>query len=251
MNNLVLTDRHTIDVVNNKFSLNNSTIDVSDVAYVRYRFEDFSLPDTLDYIGNSIKKFYLSSHLIEVNLSEHSGDDINNICDTFENVIAFLYIDVDDIDVDRGCLSEQKILLLKHFKECDAFVERVMLKDKSSSLYTISGNRIRESVANLLGISTSDIGFCQSPLSLCDGNCCLTAERARKLSAEYNEFDSASLPSSNHEFKNGNNCGCIKYHVVTNPLTFNEKLKDLSAKKDGTGSTRVSKPKGIAVLKSW
>lgn len=251
MNNLVLTDRHRVDVVNERFSLNNSNVNIKDVAYVRYRFEDFSLPDTIDYIRGMIKKFYLSSHLIEVKLSEHCGDDINNICDTFENVIAFLYIDVDDIDVENESLSELKLDLLNKFKDSNAFVERVMLKDKSSSLYTISGNRIREQVANLLNMDNSDIGFCQSPLSLCDGNCCLNAERARKLSAAYNEYDSAALPSSNHEFKNGNNCGCIKYRIVSEDILFKGKVEIKNSNKSKTSENKVKKLKGLEVLSNW
>ena len=251
MNNLVLTDKYRIDVANGKFKLNGNNINVSDVAYIRYRFEDYSLSDTLDYLKATIKKFYLSSHLIEVKLSEHCGDDINSICDELDNVIAFLYIDVDDIDVENESLSEHKLELLKQFKDSGAFVERVMLKDKSSSLYTISGNRLREQVSELLGVKTEDIGFCQSPLSLCDGNCCLTAERARRLSAMYNEYDSASLPSSNHELKNSNNCGCIKHHIIENDLILDKASSEVSVKKEISNVVNIKKSKGIREIIAW
>lgn len=243
MENLVLTGLFDIKVVNSKFSLYGETVNISDVAYVRYRLDSFDSDEVDEYIGKIIKKFSVSSHLIEVPLSETSGADIERITNRYENVIPFLYIDITDDDVEKYSLSSEKLSLLDKFKESGAFVERVMLKDKSTSLYTISGNKIREQVAKLLEMSSSDIGFCQSPLSLCDGNCCLTAERARKLSAQYNECDSASLPSANHEFKNDNNCACIKHTLVTCDLV------DIADKKTKAVKTaKVSEPKEKKVV---
>lgn len=253
MENLVLIGLFDIKVVNNKFSLYGETVNINDVAYVRYRLNSFNSDEVDEYIGNTIKKFNVSSHLIEVPLSETSGDDIERITNRYENVIPFLYIDITDDDVEKYSLSSEKLSLLDKFKESGAFVERVMLKDKSSSLYTISGNKIREQVAKLLEMSSSDIGFCQSPLSLCDGNCCLTAERARKLSAQYNECDSASLPSANHEFKNDNNCACIKHTLVTCDLVdiADKKPKAVKASEPKEKKVVLPKKKGIQVPVNW
>ena len=256
MNNLVLTGLFDIKVVDNKFSLYGETVNISDVAYVRYRLDRFDSEEVDNYIERIIKKFNLSSHLIEVPLSETSGADIDRITEKFDNVIPFLYLDVTDEDVENYSLSDGKIELLNKFKESGAFVERVMLRDKSTSLYTISGNKIREQVAKLLEMGSADIGFCQSPLSLSDGNCCLTAERARKLSAQYNECDSASLPSANHEFKNENNCACIKHTLVTSDLMdiADKKPKAVkSAKSSETKEKNVTLPKkkGIQVPLNW
>lgn len=253
MENLVLTGLFDIKVVNNKFSLYGETVNINDVAYVRYRLNSFNSDEVDEYIGKIIKKFSVSSHLIEVPLSETSGADIERITNRYENVIPFLYIDITDDDVERYSLSSEKLSLLDKFKESCAFVERVMLKDKSSSLYTISGNKIREQVAKLLEMSSSDIGFCQSPLSLCDGNCCLTAERARKLSAQYNECDSASLPSANHEFKNDNNCACIKHTLVTCDLVdiADKKSKSSKVSEPKEKKAVLPKKKGIQVPVNW
>ena len=253
MENLVLTGLFDIKVVNNKFSLYGETVNINDVAYVRYRLNSFNSDEVDEYIGKIIEKFNVSSHLIEVPLSETSGADIERITNRYENVIPFLYIDITDDDVERYSLSSEKLSLLDKFKESGAFVERVMLKDKSSSLYTISGNKIREQVAKLLEMSSSDIGFCQSPLSLCDGNCCLTAERARKLSAQYNECDSASLPSANHEFKNDNNCACIKHTLVTCDLVdiADKKPKTAKASEQKEKKVVLPKKKGIQVPVNW
>ena len=256
MENLVLTGLFDIKVVNNKFSLYGETVNINDVAYVRYRLNSFDSDDVDEYIGDIIEKFNVSSHLIEVPLSETSGADIERITNRYENVIPFLYIDITDDDVEKYSLSSEKLSLLDKFKESGAFVERVMLKDKSSSLYTISGNKIREQVAKLLEMSSSDIGFCQSPLSLCDGNCCLTAERARKLSAQYNECDSASLPSANHEFKNDNNCACIKHTLVTCNLVdiADKKPKAVKTAKASEAKEKkvvLPKKKGIQVPVNW
>lgn len=95
-------------------------------------------------------------------LSLTAGADIDRITEKFDNVIPYLYLDIEDEDVDRHSLSDDKIELLNKFKESGAFVERVMLRDKSTSLYTISGNKIREQVASILEMSSFDIGFCQS-----------------------------------------------------------------------------------------
>ena len=256
MENLVLTGLFDIKVVNNKFSLYGETVNINDVAYVRYRLNSFSSDEVDEYIGDIIEKFNVSSHLIEVPLSETSGADIERITNRYENVIPFLYIDITDDDVEKYSLSSEKLSLLDKFKESGAFVERVMLKDKSSSLYTISGNKIREQVAKLLEMNSSDIGFCQSPLSLCDGNCCLTAERARKLSAQYNECDSASLPSANHEFKNDNNCACIKHTLVTCDLVdiADKKPKAVKTAKSSEPKEKnvtLPKKKGIQVPVNW
>lgn len=256
MENLVLTGLFDIKVVNNKFSLYGETVNINDVAYVRYRLNSFNSDGVDEYIGNTIKKFNVSSHLIEVPLSETSGDDIERITNRYENVIPFLYIDITDDDVEKYSLSSEKLSLLDKFKESGAFVERVMLKDKSSSLYTISGNKLREQVAKLLEMNSSDIGFCQSPLSLCDGNCCLTAERARKLSAQYNECDSASLPSANHEFKNDNNCACIKHTLVTCDLVDiadkkPKAVKTAKAFEQKEKKVVLPKKKGIQVPVNW
>lgn len=256
MENLVLTGLFDIKVVNNKFSLYGETVNINDVAYVRYRLNSFNSEEVDEYIGKIIEKFSVSSHLIEVPLSETSGADIERITNRYENVIPFLYIDITDDDVEKYSLSSEKLSLLDKFKESDAFVERVMLKDMSSSLYTISGNKIREQVAKLLEMNSSDIGFCQSPLSLCDGNCCLTAERARKLSAQYNECDSASLPSANHEFKNDNNCACIKHTLVTCDLVdiADKKPKAVKTAKASEQKEKkevLPKKKGIQVPVNW
>lgn len=256
MENLVLTGLFDIKVVNNKFSLYGETVNINDVAYVRYRLDSFNSDEVDEYIGKIIEKFNVSSHLIEVPLSETSGADIERITNRYENVIPFLYIDVTDDDVERYSLSTEKLGLLDKFKESGAFIERVMLKDKSSSLYTISGNKIREQIAKLLEMNSSDIGFCQSPLSLCDGNCCLTAERARKLSAQYNECDSASLPSANHEFKNDNNCACIKHTIVTCDLVDiadkkPKAVKTAKASEPKEKKVAIPKKKGIQVPVNW
>ena len=60
----------------------------------------------------------------------------------------------------------------------------------------------------------------------------------------------ASLPSANHEFKNGNNCGCIKHTIVTNDLT------DIQDKKAKTAEIKekkavTPKKKGIQIPLSW
>lgn len=254
MNNLVLTGLFEIKIVNNKFSLYGTTVNINDVAYVRYRLDSFNNESVDEYIEKMIKKFNVSSHLIEVPLSLTAGADIDRITEKFDNVIPYLYLDIADEDVDRHSLSDDKIGLLNKFKESGAFVERVMLRDKSTSLYTISGNKIREQVASILEMSSFDIGFCQSPLSLCDGNCCLTAERARKLSAQYNECDSAALPSANHEFKNENNCGCIKHTIVKDDL-LGMKEKETKVKNKDTEpkgkKAVVAKKRGIPSIINW
>ena len=127
MNNLVLTGLFEIKVVNNKFNLYGNTVSINDVAYVRYRLESFNSEEVDNYIEKMIKKFNVSSHLIEVYLSETSGEDINRITERFDNVIPFLYLDIDDTDVENYNLYDRKLELLKKFKDSGAFVERVML----------------------------------------------------------------------------------------------------------------------------
>ena len=109
MENLVLTGLFDIKVVSNKFSLYGETVNINDVAYVRYRLNSFNSDEVDEYIGKIIKKFSVSSHLIEVPLSETSGADIERITNRYENVIPFLYIDITDDDVEKYSLSSEKL----------------------------------------------------------------------------------------------------------------------------------------------
>lgn len=62
MNNLVLTGLFEIKIVNNKFSLYGTTVNINDVAYVRYRLDSFNSESVDEYIEKMIKS--LMYHLI-------------------------------------------------------------------------------------------------------------------------------------------------------------------------------------------
>ena len=91
-------------------------------------------------------------------------------------------------------------------------IDRIMLKDLSSSLCFVTVSNLKNEIIKELNIKESDIGVCMSPLSN-NGEQCLSALKARELMAKYVEIENVAIPTLNHEGMNGG-CGCIRYFEI-------------------------------------
>lgn len=205
---IVLTGTHTIGTdTYGKFMVQDTKVSIKEVPFVRYRFTEYNDKE-LEYIKSMKNKFKYSSHMVEITLGEDTRDIIERL-EQISNLIKFVYIPVDDTDVLEG-LREEKFDLLANIS--DKSFDRLMLKDKSSTLDVVAATRIKKELLSVIKLGNiDDIGVCSSPLSFDGKNACLTALKARELSAEYAETDEVALPSANHECMNC--CGCIRYYV--------------------------------------
>lgn len=239
---IVLTDTHTIGVDSyGKFMVQDIKVSIKEVPFVRYRFLEYNEKD-MEYIKMMKKKFNYSSHMAEININEDTADIIKRL-ESIDNLIKFVYVAVDDNEVDEG-FSEEKLELVEKLE--DSFYDRLMLKDESNSLHAVAATRLKKQLSDIVtDIELADIGVCSSPLSFDGKNACLTAVKARELSAEYAENDEVALPSANHECMSC--CGCIRYHVFTGNVAapISKSGNSSGEPKTKSKSTTPSKPKGI------
>lgn len=230
---VVLTDKHKINLDRyNKFMLGENKISIKDVPFVRYRFDKYNEED-IQYIKDMKKIFIYSSHMIEILLGEDTTDVINAIDNNLPYTIRFVYIPIDDGDISNG-IKDSKLEQLNNISEL--FIDRLMIKDIGSKLDAITANRIKKQFADVINTDAGDIGVCSSPLSFTGDNACLTALRARELSAEYAEHDEVALPTANHECMN--TCGCIRYAVISEDTPIMEGGQKESSVKSSKRSVR-------------
>ncbi len=216
ISNLVLTGTYNIGITNEKMMLNGNKNDIKDIPFIRYRFEDYA-DDKLDYIKSMQSKFKYSAHLAEVYVKEGFIEEVKNLKEKLNNIIVFLYIPITNEDVTADGISENTENLLYDLVDANLDVDRVMLKDLSSSLFTVVANKMKKRITEILGCQISDVGICCSPLSVFDGNACLTAMKARELSAIYND-NPVAVPSEKHECKNDHGCCCIRHFIVNSDI---------------------------------
>lgn len=244
---VVLTDTWRVDLDSHlRFNLNDQKISIKSVPFVRYRFSEYTDRE-IEYIKEMKKKFKYSIHMAEVELCKNIDNVLDKLNSAIENLVIYVYIPVTDDDVKEGLgggkLSLIRLLVNKKY-------ERIMLKDKSTSLDFITAEQFKKQVAQILvDIKPNEIGICQSPLSFEEGNSCLTAIKAREIAAEYAERDDIALPSANHQCMN--TCGCIRYVVIDKDLVIEQKKieikegKKLEESENKKKSISKKKIKGI------
>lgn len=245
---ICLTDTHRIELDKyGKFVVDGIKIALKDVPFVRYRFSQYGQKE-IDYIKEMKSKFVHSAHLAEVNFSENVNTDLE-LLDTVDRVIKFLYIPITDNEVLNG-FSAEALELLNNLD--DTSLDRIMLKDNSNTLHTLSSNKLKKQITDkLVSLKNyKDIGVCQSPLSFDGSNACLTAIRARDLAANYSDNEDMALPSANHECMN--TCGCIRYIVVGKDILKSDLEKTTkSTSKDTTKSTSKAAKKKFKGILKW
>ena len=138
--------------------------------------------------------------------------------------------------------------------ESGVVIDRIMLKDNTITMDTLASIRMKKNVYELFGEQLEggkdykDIGICQSPLSFSDGNACLTAIRARELSAKYSNDEELALPSANHECMN--TCGCIRYMVIDKDIK-NDNIKVVPKEKKTSNNTNKPSKKKVKGMVMW
>ena len=245
---IVLKDKYNLNVnAANKIKLGENIVSIEkDIPFVRYRFNSYTDVD-FNYILATMNKFSYSTHLIEIQLNENAAQTLAYITNNIKNIAKFLYIDVTDEDVARCSLSAE---VLNLFTQVSGYsIDRIMLKDKSTTLDTLSAKKIIDNLSKQSGISKDNFGVCSSPLSFGDW-CCLTAVRARELMTIYSAIADVALPSANHQCMNCS--GCIRYFTVESDTEVILDSKTSEKKKKSNESNSESnekKPKATKVNK--
>lgn len=220
---IVLTN--TIDIrFNKKNSFKYKDEDLNEVyefkqqeiPAVRYRFNAYTLKEIV-YIKNSLQKFRYSVHIAEVNLSECCVDYIEKLVELKE-VAVFLYFDITKENVVTKTFNESQRKVLGTLKDtCLDKIERIMMRDVDGVLHMMVARPLILSLANLLGLDKSKIGYCSCAFSA-NGLCCLTAERARDIAARYSSNSNFAIATNAVEGKNiehQNGCYCIRHILIT------------------------------------
>lgn len=241
---IALKDKHIVNLDSyGRLWINNDTkVSLKEIPFVRYKFNQYTT-DELKYILDMRKKFKHSVHMVEIPLDENILDYLNILKDV-DHLVRYIYIPIYDDDVVNG-LNEETVSLIKKLLDYDTEIDRIMIKDNSSTLDNIRSLRLKKQIADILKINMNGIGICNSPLSFDSRNACLTAVKARELAAKYHhEDDLIALPSANHETMN--TCGCIRYY------TINHDIIPLTAYKNNTNKTNNTKPRSsVRTIAKW
>ena len=248
---IVVTGEYNIGMNSNKkICIDGNTLSVEkDIPFIRYRLDNYT-ESTLSYIEKTMAQFSLSTHLAEIKLDSNSFNVLTMLSNKFSNLAKYIYVDITEEEVLNKLLSEDKVLLLSQLTSFK--IDRLMLKDKSTSLDTVTARAIIKQLSSRLGYQENNIGVCSSPLSFSE-LACLTAVKARELMSIYSSVADVALPSANHQCMNC--CGCIRYMTVNSdvvapadPKPFGASKKEAKPKNDSddTSATKekaVSKPK--------
>jgi len=232
---IVLSGCHRIELdKSGKFNCGDTKVSIKEVPFVRYRFEQYTEKE-IEYIGKMLDKFKFSTHLAEIQLSDKSYEELTLIKSKTDSVATYIYVPITDEVVANG-LSDETISMIEkaNMKEYD----RVMLKDNSSTLYNVPAIKIKKVIAGKTGVDYRQIGICSSPLSFNEGEACINAVRARRLSAEYARSYEVALPSANHECMN--ECGCIRHYEIRTDVLLSESDRARGKRKSGRTSSSNS-----------
>ena len=253
VSNIVFKGRYNVGVNSQgRLMINGERSSIKEVPFVRYRFNSYS-EDDIEFILEQANKFKYSVHLVELELSgdiEEQYRLIKGSLDGKLDVGIYIYVPIDDTDLIDG-ISEEKLDWIELLGDIE--YDRLMIKDKSTSMFLEGANRVKREISEILGINEVDIGICSSPLSF-DGNACLTAVKARELMAIYGKSDEVSIPSANHECMN--TCGCMRHMVVESDISMPENRgsksvvvgEGVSKKKKVSSGSKKSKGVKIKVM---
>lgn len=238
--------KHSIGVRDNKVEIDGNTLDINkEIPFVRYNLGEMAEPE-IDYIKSMKEKFKASTHLVEINAEDNPNliDTVKNVRESLNNVAVYVYFNITDDNVESKSLAYTMLEEIKALK--NVAVDRIMFKDKTTTLDTVTSENLIKQASKESGIAISTFGICSSPLSFGD-NACLTAIKARELMSKYSEIADVALPSANHQCMNC--CGCIRYINVTSDIEAPpEKVKKAKTNK-GTASSKDPSNKNTGVNK--
>ena len=232
---LLIKNRCKIELNNKgKFGVHNQNLSgqelsFKDVPLVRFDIGEYTQED-VQYINEMMKKFSVSTPVIQVRLDEKIVNNVN-IVNCFEKIAKLLYINVNDTDVLNKGLSAETMQLVG--LAASAKWDRVIIVDKTLSMTPTNVIPIIEQLSYTFGVSMDNIGICESPLSF-NGRGCMPAVVARELMSMYGpDADNVPVPSANHQDKY---CGCIQYIVIE---------QDTVVIPDTTGNKKDKAPKKV------
>jgi hypothetical protein len=239
---------HKIGITNKKVKIGETVLNIEkEIPFVRYKFNTYTETE-IAYIKDMKQKFNKSTHLVEVRLGFDTTGAIRNIKESTGKIAVFVYMDVEDSEVEAGELSDDKVLNLNNIDGQQ--IDRLMLVDKTSTLDAVTAKSFIKKVSKITGIAESNIGICSSPLSFGE-LACLTAVKAREIMSKYSEIADVALPSANHQ--NLTSCGCIRFIMVTEDIPAPPETTKGKTKKnmvEDKTSTEDSKPKAKKVKKN-
>lgn len=231
----MMTGRHNVGVNSyGKITLEkDNKISIKDVPSVRYRIEDVNEFDT-EYIKEMMDKFKLSVHVLEVDPYNNGSVALwTKIVQTGMKVAVILRLVVTDNEVTNGFDYNMKDWMESM---SGLRVDRVVMKDNSSMLYTVAARNLKKQIASAMKIKENMIGICCSPLTNSE-ECCMSAITCRNWEAIYGG-ENMVVPSANHEGKNRNEnnaCGCIRYTVIDRDIAVDEPVKGFQKKEKPVG----------------
>jgi hypothetical protein len=198
-----------------------------EIPFVRYRMETYGA-EQLNYIKNSMKKFQNSGHIVETIIGKHTFEE-QVALSQIEGLALFMALEINDEDVTASAKMEFTRLInaITAGISPEVTPERIVLRDKTTTMHTIDLGRIRNGLKGYNKAYQKDFGVCESPLSF-DNEACLTARIARDIASRYCKSNDIALPSSNHESMAG--CGCIRYIAVTTDMRIPFSARNASGK---------------------
>ena len=208
----------------------------SDIPVIRYRFANTITNNEIDFIKKNMQTFNRTVHIVEFNYNEVDVNIIQQIRNAQLMVGIILHVDINEEEVLNKQLNAEHIALTTIG---GLGIDRVVFNDKSDKMDTIAFNALCKAFASAHGINKNDIGICGSPLSFGE-NCCLSAVKAREIMARYSTIKDLPLPSSNHQ--DMNNCGCIRFVIVTDDIALREIVKS-------TNKTQTNKTEKVKEVK--
>lgn len=235
---LRIHDTYDIKVnTQSKFKVGDNVLSADkDIPFVRYHFDKYTDSEIL-YIKGMKTKFSKSTHLAEVMLNENTCD-VLGMLNEIENVAKYVYYNISEETVQACGFADNETAMFKNISIMKSSIDRIMLKDKSSSLDLVTARKIIKQVSTLTGVHEDNIGICSSPISFGE-LACLTAVRARELMSKYSTISDVALPSANHQCMNC--CGCIRYIDIMSDTELVEAAKTKAVAKKSEPKEKTEK----------
>lgn len=260
--NLRLQGTHNIGLnSSNQMNVNGTLVSKKEIPFVRYAFP-FYTEKEVEYIKNTMEKFNLSTHLVEIhaediepimNLPEGVGEQIDKKAEAMESIIAlkdligkvalYIYVSLDDTDSANKKLADSKLDFLRKATMLVSF-DKIMLIDNTTCIGMAVAKEIIKNTNKELSV-TDKVGLCSSPLCMGAEDskyACLPAVQARALAAKYNTNTDITLPSANHQ--DMSTCSCIRHYTVALDIEAPEDTKKKTSnkvKKEKTPKEKVTK----------
>lgn len=259
--NIKLNGTYNIGVnSSNQIDIDGTPVSKKEIPFVRYAFPFYNEKE-VEYIKNTMEKFNLSTHLVEIHAEENETfmnlpegvatpvdkktevlSSISALKDVLGKVALYIYVTLDDTDSANKTLADKKLDILMTAKMLTDF-DKIMLIDKTSCIGLGVAKEIMVNTAKALGVSIDKVGLCSSCLCMSAEDskyACLPAVQARALAAKYNTNTDIALPSANHQ--DMSTCACIRHFVIATDIAAPEETKKKSStKKEKTPKEKVEK----------